>query len=287
VEQIRIGLGLVFVSSLFFSLSNLFIKQATEYVEPFSVIFWRGMVGLIMVLGLSRFNVGKLLGVNKPVLILRGLAGTLALTLFFFSIKYTSLSNAVGIFNTFPLLTTLIGVLFFREPWRRIYTVALLCSLGGVWLIVRPDLGSVGTGELLSMASVFFVGWVINLVRYLRRSDSVLSIIFYFTLTTSIVSIFPAGIGDIVSSFSQWPRLFLVGFLTTFAQLLMTTGYTYCSAAGGSIVSLLGLPLTFILSRSFLGETLNPLLIGGACLILLSGYLIAFSKRETSSMTRS
>jgi drug/metabolite transporter (DMT)-like permease len=79
---------------------------------------------------------------------------------------------------------------------------------------------------------------------------------------------------------SVWPRLFLVGFLTTLAQFLMTAGYTYCSAAGGSIVSLLGLPLTFILSNSFLDERLSLYLVTGAFLILLSGSLIAFTKRE-------
>ena len=71
-----------------------------------------------------------------------------------------------------------------------------------------------------------------------------LSIIFYFTAVTSVVSPFPAGAGEIVHSISMWGGLFGVGLLTTLAQLLMTAGYTYCSASGGSIISLLGLPLS-------------------------------------------
>jgi len=278
-RKVQVGLGLVFLSSLLFAWSNLFVKQATEELSPFVVAFWRGAVGLIMILLLSRFRMQKLLGVNKPMLILRGVAGTLALMLFFSSVKHASLSNAVGLFNTYPLFTTLLGVLFFREGWRRVYVFALLCSLGGVWLIIRPDMGFIGNGEILSLISVFFVGWVINLVRYLRTSDSVFSIIFYFMLATSIISFFPAGARGIAHSLSLWPWLFLVGFLTTLAQLLMTAGYTYCTAAGGSIVSLLGLPLTFVLSNAFLDEELGIFLIAGACLILFSGYLIAFAKR--------
>jgi drug/metabolite transporter (DMT)-like permease len=281
-RRAKVGLGLVFLSSLLFAGSNLFVKQATAEVSPFVVAFWRGVVGLIMVFLFSRFRIRKLLGVNKHLLILRGVLGTLALSLFFSSIKYTSLSNAVGLFNTYPLFTTFLGVLFFKEPWRRVYILALLCSLGGVFFIVRPDLGFMGTGEMLSLSSVFFVGWVINMVRFLRKSDSVLAIIFYFTLTTSVICFFPAGVSGIANSFHQWLPLFLVGFLTTLAQLLMTAGYTYCTAAGGSIVSLLGLPLTFVLSNSVLGEKLGIFLLGGACLIFLSGYLVAFSKRKTS-----
>jgi drug/metabolite transporter (DMT)-like permease len=285
-SRAKVGLGLVFFSSLLFAGSNLFVKQATEEVSPFVVAFWRGAVGLVMVLLLSRFKVGKLLGANRLLLLLRGVGGTLALILFFSSITHTSLSNAVGLFNTYPLFTTIIGVLFFKEPWRRVYILALLCSLGGVLLIVRPELGFVGTGEILGLTSVFFVGWVINLVRYLRKTDSVYAIIFYFTLTTSIVTFFPAWEAGITGSVSLWPQLFAVGFLTTLAQLFMTAGYTYCTAAGGSIVSLLGLPLTFLLSNSVLGEKLGFFLLAGGGLIFLSGYLIAFSKRTTSSPKR-
>jgi drug/metabolite transporter (DMT)-like permease len=172
-SRVKVGLGLVFFSSLLFAGGNLFVKQATEEVSPFVVAFWRGAVGLVLVLLLSRFKIGKLLGTNRLLLLLRGVGGTLALILFFSSIMHTSLSNAVGLFNTYPLFTTIIGVLFFKEPWRKVYILALLCSLGGVLLIVRPELGFVGTGEVLGLTSVFFVGWVINLVRYLRKTDSV------------------------------------------------------------------------------------------------------------------
>ena len=279
-RKVRIGLGLVFVSSLFFAWSNLLLKQVVEDLSPFTVAFWRGTVGMLIVLILGRFRMKKLLGVKRGLLLTRGLLGVTALTLFFISVKSTTLSNAVGLFHTYPLFTTLIGVLFFKERWRNVYMLALFLSLGGVLLIVRPELGSIGLGELISLVCVFFVGWVLNLVRYLRKSESVLSIIFYFTAVTSVVSFFPAGVGEITHSVSMWGGLFGVGLLTTLAQLLMTAGYTFCSASGGSIISLLGLPLTFILSNTFLGERFNWFLVASSALIFISGYLIAFARKD-------
>lgn len=279
-RKVRIGLGLVFISSLFFAWSNLLLKQVVEDLSPFTVAFWRGTVGMLIVLILGRFRMKKLLGVKRGLLLTRGLLGVTALTLFFISVKSTTLSNAVGLFHTYPLFTTLIGVLFFKERWRNVYMLALFLSLGGVLLIVRPELGSIGLGELISLVCVFFVGWVLNLVRYLRKSESVLSIIFYFTAVTSVVSFFPAGVGEITHSVSMWGGLFGVGLLTTLAQLLMTAGYTFCSASGGSIISLLGLPLTFILSNTFLGERFNWFLVAGSALIFISGYLIAFARKD-------
>jgi drug/metabolite transporter (DMT)-like permease len=279
-SQVRVGLGLIFISSLFFAWSNLLLKQAVQELSPFTVAFWRGAVGMIIILILGRFRLRKLLGTNHVLLLTRGFVGVAALSLFFFSVKSTTLSNAVGLFHTYPLFTTLIGVLFFRERWRNIYILALVLSLGGVLFIVRPEMGSIGTGELVSLVCVFLVGWVLNLIRYLRKTESVLSIVFYFTVVTTIVSFLPAGAGEIWHSFSVWHRLFGVGLLTTLAQLLITAGYTYCTASGGSIVSLLGLPLTFVLSSAFLDEKFNWFLILGSALIFLSGYLIAFARKD-------
>ena len=279
-SQVRVGLGLIFISSLFFAWSNLLLKQAVQELSPFTVAFWRGAVGMIIILVVGRFRLRKLLGTNHVLLLTRGFVGVAALSLFFFSVKSTTLSNAVGLFHTYPLFTTLIGVLFFRERWRNIYILALVLSLGGVLFIVIPEMGSIGPGELVSLFCVFLVGWVLNLIRYLRKTESVLSIIFYFTVVTTIVSFLPAGAGEIWQSISIWHRLFGVGLLTTLAQLLMTAGYTYCTASGGSIVSLLGLPLTFLLSNAFLDEKFNWFLIVGSALIFLSGYLIAFARKD-------
>jgi drug/metabolite transporter (DMT)-like permease len=279
-KQVRVGLGLVFVSSLFFAWSNLLLKQAVDELSPFTVVFWRGAVGMIIILLLGRFRMKKLLGKRWDLLLTRGLLGVTALSLFFMSVKSTTLSNAVGLFHTYPLFTTLIGIIFFKERWRNIYILALVFSLAGVLFIVRPEIGSIGRGELVSLVCVFFVGWVLNLVRFLRKTESVLSIIFYFTAVTTVVSIFPAGFGEILLSFSSWGRLFGVGLLTTLAQLLLTAGYTYCTASGGSIISLLGLPLTFLLSNTFLDERFNWFLLVGSALIFISGYLIAFARKD-------
>ncbi len=274
------GLILVLTSAIFFAFSNLLVKGATKEYSSFTVVFWRGWVGLIIILSLARFRFRELMGINKRALLSRGFVGTVALLFFFSAIKYTTLSNSIGIFNTYPVFTALLGSLFFKERWRKIYLFALGLSLIGIWLIIRPEIGFIGKGEGLALAAAFFAAWVINLIRHLRKTDSVYPIVFYFLVFVCILSPVPAGTGELVLSFNGWFVLGLIAILTTCAQLLMTTGYKYCTATGGSIVSLLGLPITLMLSRVFLGERLDLYLILGAFLVFMSGYLVAFSKRK-------
>lgn len=275
-----VGLILVLTSAIFFAFSNLLVKGATKEYSSFMVVFWRGWVGLIIILSLARFKFRELLGTNRRALLSRGFIGTVALVCFFSAIKYTTLSNSIGIFNTYPIFTALLGSLFFKERWRNIYLFALALSFIGIWFIIRPEIGLIGKGEGLALAGAFFAAWVINLVRHLRKTDSVYSIVFYFLVFVCILSPVPAGIDKLAISFNGWVVLGLIAILTTCAQLLMTTGYTYCTATGGSIVSLFGLPVTLMLSRVFLGERLDLYLIIGALLVFISGYLVAFSRNR-------
>jgi drug/metabolite transporter (DMT)-like permease len=279
-KKIQTGLGLVLVSSFLFSLSNLLVKQATMSFSPFTVAFWRSVVGLLIILPFVRFDLKRLAGHNRKFLLLRGILGTLSLSAFFSSIKFSSLSTSVGLFSTYPIFTAIMGMLFFREKWRNVYAPALVFSVGGVLCIIRPDLGFIGIGELLGLTAAFIAGWVINIVRSLRESDSVFSIVFYFTAFATVVTFFPAGPHQIALSISAALGMFFVGVITTFAQILMTAGYTYCSATGGGIVSLLGLPFTLLLSTFVLGEKFDIFIGIGTLLIFLSGSLIVFAKRD-------
>jgi drug/metabolite transporter (DMT)-like permease len=279
-KKIQTGLGLVLLSSFLFSLSNLLVKQVTMSFSPFTVAFWRGIVGLLMIFPFVRFDLKRLTGHNRKFLLLRGILGTLSLSAFFSSIKFSSLSISVGLFSTYPIFTALVGMLFFRERWRKVYVPALVFSVGGVLCIIRPDLGFIGIGELLGLIAAFITGWVLNIVRFLRETDSVFSIVFYFMGFTTVVTFLPAGPQQIALSVSAALSLFFIGALTTFAQFLMTAGYTYCSATGGGIVSLLGLPFTLLLSALVLGEKLNIFIGIGTLLVFLSGSLIVFAKKD-------
>ena len=116
-----IGFFLILISTIFFSFSNVIVKQLTVKYSSFTVVFWRGGVGLIIILFLARFNIKKLLGVNRRGLLWRGIIGTITLASFFMAVKHATLSNSIGIFNTYPVFTVLVGSLFFKERWSKIY----------------------------------------------------------------------------------------------------------------------------------------------------------------------
>ncbi|MGA1823064.1 MAG: DMT family transporter [bacterium] len=279
-KQHLLGLSLVLLASLCFSVSNTLVKHLTALYSSFIVVFWRGWVGIVILLLVTRFKVRLLCGVNRKILFLRGVIGTIALTCFFSSIKYTTLSNAIGIFNTFPTMATLVGILFFKEKWRKIYILALIFSLMGVWYIARPEIGVIRSGDMLALCGAFCAAWVINLVRYLRKTDSVFSIVFYLLIIATIVSFVPAGVHEIMRSFQNWGGLMLVAIFTTSAQILMTAGYTYCTATCGSIVSLMTLPLTLLFSILFIKESFTVQLGIGAALIFFSGYLVTMNPAD-------
>ncbi|UCB45223.1 MAG: DMT family transporter [Spirochaetota bacterium] len=282
-KKTLIGLFLIFTSTLFFSLSNVMVKYISGRYSSFTIVFWRGWIGLVIIPLLARLHMKQLLGVNIKALLLRGFIGAITLILYFSAIKHTTLANSAGLFNTFPIFTPFIGVLFFKERWRYAYLFALIFALIGVWFVVRPNISTIGIGELFGLTSAFLAAWVVNLLRYLRKTDSVVSILFYFMIFTTILPLVPPGFKELTISFQGWYGLTLIAILSTFAQLLVTAGYTYCTATAGSIVSLFQLPITLFLSNLFLKEPLNISLGIGEALIFISGYLVTIPKKRIAT----
>jgi drug/metabolite transporter (DMT)-like permease len=279
-KKALIGLFIIFASTIFFSFSNVLVKHIAGRYSSFTIAFWRGWVGLLIMPMLAKFRLNRLIGVNIKGLLLRGFIGAITLILYFSAIQYTTLANSVGLFNTFPVFTPFIGVLFFKERWRYVYIFALIFALIGVWFVVKPSISRIEIGELFGLTSAFLAAWVVNMVRHLRKTDLVVTIVFYFMIFTTVLPLFFTSLKELEASFNEWYWLALIALLATSAQLLITVGYTYCTATAGSIVSLFQLPITLLFSNIFLKETIDIYLGIGTALIFVSGYLVAFFRKR-------
>ena len=70
----------------FFAIMNLMVKMV-PHLPAVEIVFFRSVVSLILsyvVLVKKKVNV---FGKNKPILLLRGLAGAVALTMYFFTLQ--------------------------------------------------------------------------------------------------------------------------------------------------------------------------------------------------------
>ena len=103
-------LYLVF-ASLFFSLMTLCVKKIDQRIPIYELVFFRSLISLLITnLFISKRNINPW-GKNKPLLILRGILGTIALLCIFYSIQNMPLSLSTVIQYTYPIFISIFSLI--------------------------------------------------------------------------------------------------------------------------------------------------------------------------------
>lgn len=260
--KISPGVKYILLSSFFFTLMNIGVKYL-DHIPAYEIVFFRGLVTLavgyvfIRRAGLSPW------GNNKKFLLLRGVAGTIALLMYFYTLQRMPLASAVTIQYLSPIFTVLIAGFMLKEPARMIQWLFFLVSFSGVILIKGFDARITLTELSLGIAAAVFSGLAYNFIRKLKDFDHPLVVVFYFPLVTvPVVGIYTI-FNWVVPGPLDWLIIFMVGLVTTIAQIFMTMAYQSDKAVNISNFNYLGSVYALILGYFLFGELISaPALIG-------------------------
>lgn len=247
------GVRAMFLSTLAFSLANVFVKQVS-HIPAMEVVFFRTMIATVFCLiGLYHAK-ADWRGSNRSLLLLRGIFGTTALFLFFLTLQNIPLASAMTIQYLSPIFTSIIAIFVLSEKVRSMQWLFYSIAFAGVLLIERVDTRIPVFYLIIGIVSALFSGVAYNLVRSLRGREHPLTVVLHFQL----VGVF-AGF---VSLFFEWRTpngwdwlfLFLVGVFSQLGQVFLTSALQKERAASVSIVNYTGLVYAITIGWLVFGE---------------------------------
>ena len=133
--RVRGGVHYMLAAAFFFSLMSLLVKLAGQRLPSSEIVFARSLVSLVIGYAMLRRAGLSAWGTNKRILVLRGAAGFIALTCFFFAVTRLPLADATVIHFTNPVFTGMLASVFLHEGMRRGEIAGLVVSLAGVVLV--------------------------------------------------------------------------------------------------------------------------------------------------------
>lgn len=262
------GQGFMLLSTFLFSLMNLFVK-ALERLPNIQIICIRALVGMVLgFIFLQRMKI-KSWGRQKPLLILRGILGTCALYLFFYSIREMPLATAVTLQYLSPLLVILLSSFILREHAPTATWALSILALAGTILVKGFDTGISFVDLLAGIGSAFFSALAYNMVRKLKYEDHPLLIVFYFALVSFLISLPFTLHFWVAPSLREWSYLIVIGVLVQTAQYCLTMSLQLEKAARVTPLSYLGTPLAIIYGLILFDEKISLSSLLGIGLILL------------------
>lgn len=262
------------IAVFLFALVNAGVKWVAR-IPAHEVVFFRAMVTLIVGYAILRARNINPWGNNKPILLARGIAGTIALTLYFYTLQSMPLVSAMAIHYLTPIFTIIIAGVMLKEPPRPIQWLFFLLSMAGVLVMKgfdpRVSMFELGIGIVAAIGS----GFAYNFIRMLRGHDDPLVVVFYFPLVTVPVVGSYTLFHWVSPNLQEWVMLILIGLLVTVAQVFMTIAYQAEKAANVSNFNYLGIVFAMIFGSLIFHESIMWNGLVGILLIILGVFLSA------------
>jgi len=227
--DLRRGALYMVVSALLFALMSVAVKIASATLPNVMVVLFRSGFGLLTLLPLI---IGADLRTRRlREHLIRSLAGIASMYCFFYTLAHMRLADAVLLNYALPLFIPFVESAWLGEEFpRRLWTPVLVGFLG-VIVILRPGSGVMEPVALLGVASALFAAVAQVGVRRLTRTEPVARIVFYFAITATLLSAFPAAVSWTRPQGAVWWAALAMGATATGGQLAMTRAYAHAPAS--------------------------------------------------------
>ncbi len=210
-----------------------------------------------------------------------GLCFAADLSVWHWSLEWTSVANGTLLCNFAPIFVTLYAWLLFRERFTVTFLAGLALALAGAIMLIGASLSfnpdhSVGDGLALASAQ-FYAGYILGVGR-LRQRFTTATIMTWSGLAAALALLaltIASGERLLATTWQGWLTLAGLGLLSQAAgQSLIAYALAHLPAAFGS-VSLLMQPATAaVLAWLLLGEALGPWQAAGTG-VVLAGIVLA------------
>ena len=268
-------------ASLFFALTLVTVRELTQTMSVFTLVFIRCVFGiLVLTPWLVRNGRGALKTRRWTVYAVRAVATYTGMVTFFYGLRVVELADANAIQFTGPFFTVILLQIFIGERVGFYRWIAIGFGFAGVLLIVKPGFGVIVPAMLGIVYTAFAYGASNAATRALSTTEDRNAVVFYMFAMMLPLSIGPAIFDWTTPALSDLPLLafFLaIGYLSIHC---VTTAYVHAPAAALTPAYYIQLPMVSAMAYALYDELPDTLTWVGAAVICVSGYWVARGARR-------
>ncbi len=286
------GIAMKILSVCVFTLMAVCIKASAEHVPPGQAVFFRSFFAMPVILTwlVVTRNLAHGLETQHPLGHLwRGLVGATAMGLGFTALGLLPLPEVTALGYAAPLLTVIFAAMFLGEQVRAFRLSAVVLGLVGVTIVLSPrltllDSETVSTvqtvGAMAAVLGAVFAALAQVFVRKLVYTEQTAAIVFYFSLTATLLSLATLPFGWVVPTVGEATLLVGAGFLGGVGQILLTESYRHAETSVIAPFEYVSMILALTLGYVVFDEVPTVTMLGGAALIVGAGLFIIWREHK-------
>lgn len=295
------GIALKLCAVLLFIIMSSLIKATSEHVPPGEAVFFRSFFAIPVILAwlVIRRDLSTGLRVKSPMgHFWRGVVGTTAMALMFAGLGLLPLPEVTALSYTAPLLVVVFAAMFLDEKVGVFRIGAVALGLVGVLIVLAPRLTTlsgptVQTAEAVGAVLVLLGATCAALaqiyIRKLVQTEQTSAIVFYFSMTSTILSLMTMLIGfALPGSPFAWVMpegreavlLILAGLFGGLAQIFITSAYRFADASVIAPFDYASMLFAIVIGYVIFDEVPTGPMLLGAALVILAGITIILRERH-------
>lgn len=272
------GIAMMVLAVGLYSIMDAMVKWLGPSYPTMELVFFRSLFAFIPIAfvlwrngSLAALRTRNPLGHGA-----RALAGFVSLSLFFYAYTRMPLANVVAISFAAPLLVTALSMPLLGERVGRRRWTAMSIGFIGVIIMVQPDAGMFDRTAILALSATVFYALVIVSIRKLSRTETPTAIVFYYALTSTLVTGAVLPFVWVMPDAEGWVLLILVGVVGGVAQFAMTHAYRLAEVSVIAPFDYMHIFWAALLGFFIWGEVPGNTIWIGVPIVMASGIYILF-----------
>lgn len=286
------GIILKIISVLVFIVMASMIKATAAHVPPGEAVFFRSFFAIPVILVWLALQGELSTGfgtVNTMGHVWRGLVGTLAMGMGFAGLGLLPLPEVTAISYAAPLMVVVLAAMFLGEDVRAFRIACVALGLTGVLIVLSPRLtitsgAGVGHAEALGamvvLCGALFAAMAQVFVRKLILTEKTTTIVFYFSVTSTVLSLITLPFGWVIPTGREVALLIGAGVLGGVGQIFLTASYREADASLVAPFEYASMLFALGIGYFVFGEVPTVTMLAGAALIVTAGILIIWRERK-------
>lgn len=261
-------------SSFFFALMAVFIRYTKDLPTFEQVVFRNFVISILMFLLIvkeKRIHEMKVRDGKKEIFY-RSLFGFIGMVSNFYAVKYLNIADASAIGKLSPFFVMIFAALLLGEKLEKHSIVAIILSILGMLLVVKPKFDGSMVPSLVAVAGAVSAGLAMAMLSAVGKKVRGKVIILYFGIFSTLAC-FPFLVGNfVIPNGTEILNLLMIGVSAGFGQFFLTLAYKSGKASEIAIYNFSQIIFSIFIGYFLFNERTDLISLMGMAIIILSAY---------------
>lgn len=280
-----VGIGWKVASAFVFTVMLTLVRLLEDRVPVGQTLFFRNFLALLPVAAMIAFSSGSVRAAfvtrNPWGHAKRAFAGVVAMGLWFYALRHLTFPEATALIYAAPLILVVLAATVLGERVRVYRWSAVAVGFLGVLVTLYPQLaGGLDLGDqrlvaaLAALGGATFMALASVFIRELTATESTGTIVLYFFIAASLMTLLTMPFGWVVPSPSDLAILLAIGVLGGIGQMMLTQAYRHAEASTVAPFEYTSMVWAVSFGIVVFGEVPTVHVIVGALILIASGLYV-------------